>query len=105
MVIDSNRVGTGSAWRTDQSSHLLVNTVAEQVTISTDGTIEMAGPVDRGIHSEWSNFLAKIGNFAGLPTAAFGVVVRISPDTYPPRAFYGHYLRWAFERTRDRYAE
>ncbi|MFE3984397.1 FAD/NAD(P)-binding protein [Nocardia tengchongensis] len=28
-----------------------------------------------------------------------------SPDTYPSRAYYGHYLRWAFERTHDRYAD
>ncbi|MFE3984398.1 FAD/NAD(P)-binding protein [Nocardia tengchongensis] len=48
VVIDSNRVGTGSVRRTDQSSHLLMNTVAEQVTIFTDDTVEMAGPVERG---------------------------------------------------------
>ncbi|MFE3102981.1 3-carboxy-cis,cis-muconate cycloisomerase family FAD/NAD(P)-binding protein [Nocardia tengchongensis] len=106
VVIDSNRVGTGSVWRTDQSSHLLMNTVAEQVTIFTDDTVEMAGPVERGPSLyEWSDFLTKIGNFAGLPAAAFGTASHISPDTYPSRAYYGHYLRWAFERTRDRYAD
>ncbi|MFJ9362932.1 FAD/NAD(P)-binding protein [Nocardia sp. NPDC101769] len=106
VLIDSTRVGTGSVWRTDQPAHLLMNTVAEQVTIFTDDTVEMAGPVERGPSLyEWSNFLAKIGNFASLPSAALGVALRISPESYPPRAFYGHYLRWAFERTRDRYAD
>ncbi|MEC3913383.1 3-carboxy-cis,cis-muconate cycloisomerase family FAD/NAD(P)-binding protein [Nocardia sp. CDC160] len=106
VVIDSTRVGTGAVWRTGQSPHLLMNTVAEQVTIFTDDTVEMAGPVERGPSLyEWSNFLAKIGNFAGLPSEAFQQALRIAPETYPPRAYYGHYLRWAFERTRDRYAE
>ncbi|GAB2561715.1 hypothetical protein GCM10027167_81020 [Nocardia heshunensis] len=106
VVIDSKRPGTGAVWRTDQSRHLLMNTVAEQVTIFTDDTVEMAGPVERGPSLyEWSNFLAKIGNFAGLPAPAFRQALRIAPETYPPRAYYGHYLRWAFERTRDRYAE
>ncbi|WP_433592780.1 FAD/NAD(P)-binding protein [Nocardia sp. CA-145437] len=48
VVTDSNRVGTGSVRRTDPSSHLLMNTVAEQVMIFTDDTVEMAGPVERG---------------------------------------------------------
>ncbi|MEV6771182.1 3-carboxy-cis,cis-muconate cycloisomerase family FAD/NAD(P)-binding protein [Nocardia sp. NPDC051030] len=106
LVIDSQRVGTGAVWRTDQSAHLLMNTVAEQVTIFTDDSVDMAGPVERGpsLH-EWSDFLAKIGNFADLPGPAYHQALRITPDTYPPRYFYGHYLRWAFERTRDRYAE
>ncbi|MGW4123156.1 FAD/NAD(P)-binding protein [Nocardia sp. NPDC004711] len=106
VLIDSTRVGTGAVWRTDQPAHLLMNTVAEQVTIFTDDTVEMAGPVERGPSLyEWSNFLAKIGNFASLPGDAYAAALRISPESYPPRAFYGHYLRWAFERTRDRYAD
>ncbi|MFB7721416.1 FAD/NAD(P)-binding protein [Nocardia sp. NPDC056100] len=106
ILIDSKRVGTGAVWRTDQPAQLLMNTVAEQVTIFTDDTVEMAGPVDRGPSLyEWSNFLAKIGNFAGLPSGAYREALRIRADTYPPRYFYGHYLRWAFERTRDRYSE
>ncbi|MFI1914959.1 FAD/NAD(P)-binding protein [Nocardia sp. NPDC020380] len=106
ILLDAKRVGTGAVWRTDQSPHLLMNTVSEQVTIFTDDTVEMAGPVDRGPSLfEWSDFLAKIGNFAGLPGSAYQEALGIRPDTYPPRYYYGHYLRWAFERTRDRYAE
>lgn len=105
-MLDSTNVGPGAVWRTDQSAQLLMNTVAEQVTIFTDDSVEMGGPVERGPSLfEWSNFLAKIGNFSGLPESAFREAIRMRADTYPPRYFYGHYLRWAFERTRDRYAE
>ncbi|WP_332909537.1 3-carboxy-cis,cis-muconate cycloisomerase family FAD/NAD(P)-binding protein [Nocardia yamanashiensis] len=106
VLIDSARVGTGAVWRTAQSAHLLMNTVAEQVTAFTDDSVDMAGPVDRGPSLyEWANFLAKIGNFAGLPADAYREALRIRPESYPPRYFYGHYLRWVFERTRDHYAE
>ncbi|WP_327143675.1 3-carboxy-cis,cis-muconate cycloisomerase family FAD/NAD(P)-binding protein [Nocardia sp. NBC_01327] len=106
ILLDSKQVGTGAVWRTDQPAQLLMNTVSEQVTVFTDDTVEMAGPVDRGpsLH-EWANFIAKIGNFAGLPARAYREALRMRAESYPPRYFYGHYLRWAFERTRDRYAE
>lgn len=103
VLIDSKSIGTGSVWRTDQSGHLLMNTVAEQVTIFTDETVEMAGPVDIGPSLyEWANFLAKIGNFAGVSDEVCRSAAQIRPESYPPRWFYGHYLRWAFERIRER---
>ncbi|MFI5781866.1 FAD/NAD(P)-binding protein [Nocardia sp. NPDC051570] len=104
-LIDSTRVGTGQVWRTDQSRHLLMNTVAAQVTIFTDASVTMAGPVVPGPSLfEWASFLAKIGNFADLPDEFYREACRTEPNTYPTRAFYGHYLRWAYEHIRDRYA-
>ncbi len=104
-LIDSTRVGTGTVWRTGQSRHLLMNTVAAQVTIYTDDSVEMDGPVIAGPSLfEWASFLTKIGNFAGLPEDMYTEACRTLPNTYPTRAFYGHYLRWAYEHIRDRYA-
>ncbi|GAA5085986.1 3-carboxy-cis,cis-muconate cycloisomerase family FAD/NAD(P)-binding protein [Nocardia iowensis] len=105
FLIDSTRVGSGAVWRTDQSPLLLMNTVAAQITIFTDDTVQMEGPVVLGPSLfEWADFLVKIGNFADLPEPMYEEVRRIGPNTYPTRALYGHYLRWAYERTRDRYA-
>ncbi|WP_067535406.1 FAD/NAD(P)-binding protein [Nocardia crassostreae] len=104
-LVDSTRVGTGSVWRTGQSRHLLMNTVAAQVTIFTDDSVAMEGPVVPGPSLyEWASFLAKIGNFADLPEDMYAEACRTAPNTYPTRAFYGHYLRWAYEHLRDRYA-
>ncbi|MFC9993577.1 FAD/NAD(P)-binding protein [Nocardia sp. NPDC127526] len=106
LLADSKSVGAGSVWRADQSPKLLMNTVAEQITIFTDDTVRMAGPVERGPSLyEWSNSLATMGNFARLPEYSYREALRITPQSYPPRYFYGHYLRWAFERTRNRYAD
>ncbi|WP_228837054.1 3-carboxy-cis,cis-muconate cycloisomerase family FAD/NAD(P)-binding protein [Nocardia brasiliensis] len=105
FLIDSTRVGTGAVWRTDQSPHLLMNTVAAQVTIFTDDTVEMDGPVDEGPSLyEWASFLTKLGNFAELPDPMYAEARALGPDTYPTRALYGHYLRWAYEHIRDLHA-
>ncbi|WP_433579827.1 FAD/NAD(P)-binding protein [Nocardia brasiliensis] len=104
-LIDSTRVGTGAVWRTDQSPHLLMNTVAAQVTIFTDDTVEMDGPVEEGPSLyEWASFLTKLGNFAELPDPMYAEARALGPDTYPTRALYGHYLRWAYEHIRDLHA-
>ncbi|MCM6773543.1 FAD/NAD(P)-binding protein [Nocardia sp. CDC159] len=104
-LVDSTRVGTGAVWRTDQSRQLLMNTVAAQVTIFTDESVTMDGPVEPGPSLfEWANFLVKIGGVAEVPEQVLAEARHLGPDTYPTRSFYGHYLRWAYERTRDRYA-
>lgn len=44
-VIDPYPIGAGSVWRTDQSKHLLMNTVASQVTVFTDESVDCEGPI------------------------------------------------------------
>jgi hypothetical protein len=38
----------GAVWRTDQSRHLLMNTVASQVTVYTDESARIDGPIEPG---------------------------------------------------------
>ncbi|MER7834415.1 FAD/NAD(P)-binding protein [Streptomyces sp. NPDC096040] len=80
-VIDPAPPGPGRVWRTTQSAELLMNTVASQVTLFTDDSVECSGPVRHGpsLH-EWA---------AG----------ELDPDDYPTRAHYGRYLEWVFART------
>ncbi|WP_327145290.1 3-carboxy-cis,cis-muconate cycloisomerase family FAD/NAD(P)-binding protein [Nocardia sp. NBC_01327] len=104
-LVDSMRVGTGAVWRTEQSPYLLMNTVASQITAFTDHSVDMLGPVVAGPSVyEWACRLRATGNFARLPTAVFGECCALGPDSYPTRATYGHYLRWAYEHFRDRNA-
>ncbi|MEU9451661.1 FAD/NAD(P)-binding protein [Streptomyces sp. NPDC048277] len=80
-VIDPAPPGPGRVWRTTQSAELLMNTVASQVTLFTDASVDCAGPVRPGPSLyEWA---------AG----------ELDPDDYPTRAHYGRYLEWVFART------
>jgi uncharacterized NAD(P)/FAD-binding protein YdhS len=54
-VIDPSPPGPGRVWRPTQSPDLLMNTVASQVTLFTDESVDCAGPVRPGpsLH-EWA---------------------------------------------------
>ncbi|MFJ6660189.1 FAD/NAD(P)-binding protein [Streptomyces sp. NPDC091377] len=80
-VVDPAPPGPGRVWRTEQSAELLMNTVASQVTLFTDDSVDCSGPIHPGPSLyEW---------------AAGG----LGPDEYPTRAHYGRYLEWVFART------
>ncbi|MGW2643408.1 FAD/NAD(P)-binding protein [Streptomyces sp. NPDC001393] len=98
-VIDPAPAGAGQVWRTDQSRHLLMNTVASQITVYTDDSVRVAGPVEPGpsLH-EWATSLALLGEAGDYPPETLAEARRLGPDSYPTRAFYGHYLRDCFRR-------
>ncbi|MFH8987064.1 FAD/NAD(P)-binding protein [Streptomyces sp. NPDC017940] len=84
-VVDPAPPGPGRVWRTAQPPELLMNTVASQVTLFTDASVDCAGPVRPGPSLyEW---------------AARGHLPGLGPDDYPTRADYGRYLEWFFART------
>ncbi|MFE9796497.1 FAD/NAD(P)-binding protein [Streptomyces goshikiensis] len=103
-VVDPHPAGAGAVWRTDQSRNLLMNTVSSQVTVFTDDSVVMAGPVVEGPSLyEWARFLTLMGPFDDFaePELAEAVLAEarvLGPDDYPTRSLYGHYLRWAFRR-------
>jgi uncharacterized NAD(P)/FAD-binding protein YdhS len=102
FLIDAVRVGTGSVWRTDQPTHLLMNTVASQITVFTDESVDMAGPVQVGPSVyEWARYIGAFHPLDRIPDAARAEAERLTPDTYPSRSFFGHYLRWAYEHIRQ----
>nr|WP_254076651.1 FAD/NAD(P)-binding protein [Streptomyces pacificus] len=98
-VVDPYPPGPGRVWRTDQSGELLMNTVASQVTVFADATVNLVGPVEDGpsLH-EWARDVA--AGTVPVPgeggAAAVEEARRLGPDDYPRRAFYGHYLEWVF---------
>ncbi|WP_241777657.1 FAD/NAD(P)-binding protein [Streptomyces sp. CT34] len=80
-VIDPAPPGAGQVWRTAQPSELLMNTVASQVTLFTDDSVECAGPIRTG------------------PSLYAWEGCEVGPDDYPGRALYGRYLEWVFRHT------
>nr|WP_055546176.1 FAD/NAD(P)-binding protein [Streptomyces kanamyceticus] len=84
-VVDPAPPGPGRVWRTAQPTELLMNTVASQVTLFTDESVDCSGPIRPGPSLyEW----AAAGHLPGL-----------GPDDYPTRACYGRYLEWVFAET------
>ncbi|MFD9094947.1 FAD/NAD(P)-binding protein [Streptomyces collinus] len=94
-VVDPSPAGAGRVWRTDQSAHLLMNTVAEQITVFTDDEVSCAGPVVPGpdLYAWAASLAAKPGD---RPPGVLAEARELRPGSYPSRALYGHYLRWAF---------
>jgi uncharacterized NAD(P)/FAD-binding protein YdhS len=77
-VVDPAPPGPGRVWRTTQSAELLMNTVASQVTLFTDDSVDCSGPIRPG---------PSLYEWAGG---------ELGPDDYPTRAHYGRYLEWVF---------
>ncbi|WP_369388349.1 FAD/NAD(P)-binding protein [Streptomyces sp. CG1] len=79
-LVDPYEPGGGRIWRQAQSPLLWMNSHAEDITMFTDETVTMAGPVREGptLH-EW----------AGL-----------DGSTFADRQLQGRYLRWVYERAR-----
>ncbi|AKN70211.1 adenylate cyclase [Streptomyces sp. PBH53] len=77
-LVDPHPPGGGRIWRQAQSPLLWMNSQAEDVTMFTDDTVTMAGPVREGptLH-EWA---------------------RLDGRTFPDRQLQGRYLRWVYER-------
>ncbi|MEV7130550.1 FAD/NAD(P)-binding protein [Streptomyces sp. NPDC093260] len=76
-LVDPHPPGGGRIWRDAQSPLLWMNSHAEDVTMFTDDTVDMAGPVREGptLH-EWA-----------------GVTGR----TFADRRLQGAYLRWVYD--------
>ncbi|GAA1960304.1 FAD/NAD(P)-binding protein [Kitasatospora viridis] len=97
-VVDPSAPGPGRVWRVAQSTQLLMNTVASQITVYTDHSVEMEGPVESGPSLyEWAvatRAAAPAG--AGRDESLRAELAALGPDSYPTRSLYGRYLSDAF---------
>lgn len=99
-VVDPAPPGPGRVWRTAQPAELLMNTVASQVTLFTDESVECEGPIRPGPSLyAWAAALARSGSAGdAYDDRVRAEAAALGPDDYPSRAFYGHYLEWVFRR-------
>ncbi|MFE2940706.1 prephenate dehydrogenase [Streptomyces sp. NPDC059255] len=103
-VVDPYPPGAGRVWRTGQSPHLLMNTVASQVTMFTDESVRMRGPLAPGPSLyEWARALTgqgpyDLGEAGPYDEAVLAEAGSLGPDSYPSRSLNGHYLEWVFRR-------
>ena len=98
-VVDPHLHAGGRVWHTGQPGVLLMNTVASQVTMFTDASVSCAGPVRTGPSLyEWATLFVPTEPFGPYPDWLYAEAAALGPDSYPTRAFHGHYLRWVFDR-------
>ena len=123
-VVDDTQIGAGRVWRTDQPRELCMNTLAGAVTLFTDDSVVMSGPVVPGpALDEWCSLVldeayptpataARVARIPGARVAAFreapvpaGLADRYRseleaqrPESHPSRALFGEYGRWCFSR-------
>ncbi|MFJ4713594.1 FAD/NAD(P)-binding protein [Streptomyces sp. NPDC088785] len=101
-MVDPYPPGAGRVWRTGQSRLLLMNTVASQVTVFTDDTVEMDGPVVTGPNLyDWARTVVLPAGPGRFEEATRTEARTLHPDAYPTRAFYGRYLEDAYRRVRE----
>ncbi|MFP1908982.1 FAD/NAD(P)-binding protein [Lonsdalea quercina] len=86
LLVDPNEIGTG-AHSPQQPDHLLVNTVASQITLFGDESVKNTGPIRRGLNfCEWARaqgYRNKNGT-------------KIQENDYLPRRLLGEYLAWGY---------
>lgn len=94
-VVDPYVLDGSAVWRTEQARELLMNTVASQITMFADDSVGCSGPVVVGPSLyEWARFVGLFGHVNDLPAWVEQEARQLGPDSYPSRAFYGHYLQW-----------
>ncbi|HKN57047.1 MAG TPA: FAD/NAD(P)-binding protein, partial [Amycolatopsis sp.] len=93
-------VGTGGrVWSTEQPPSMLMNTVASQVSMFTDESVECEGPVARGPSLyEWARMLPLLEAFDHYPQPVLAEARELGPNSYPTRAFCGHYYNWVLRK-------
>lgn len=89
----------GRVWSVEQSPLLLMNTIASQVSMFTDDSVDCDGPVVPGPSLyDWARTLGVLGPMAEYPEEVHAEASTLGPDSYPSRMLYGHYLNWTLRR-------
>ncbi|MGW5120889.1 FAD/NAD(P)-binding protein [Streptomyces noursei] len=95
-LVDPHPPGGGRIWRRAQSPLLWMNSTAEDVTMFTDDSVELAGPVRPGPSlAEWARAV-RDGRLAAPPDAADDVAA-LGPRDFAGRRLQSAYLRWVYE--------
>ncbi|MFD2469974.1 FAD/NAD(P)-binding protein [Amycolatopsis silviterrae] len=98
-LVDAVCDGGGRVWRTAQPGELLMNTVASQVTMFTDDSVDCRGPVVTGPSLyDWARVVMVMDGLDEYPETVHAEARRLTPDSYPSRSFYGHYVGWVLRR-------
>ncbi|MYW31426.1 FAD/NAD(P)-binding protein, partial [Streptomyces sp. SID2119] len=98
-LVDPYPAGGGRIWRPDQSPLLWMNSMAEDVTMFTDETVELAGPVVAGpaLHA-WAEDVRAGRVTPDAEPAVLAEIRGLTGQDFPSRRLQSAYLRWTYER-------
>ncbi|WP_367129831.1 FAD/NAD(P)-binding protein [Saccharothrix sp. HUAS TT1] len=92
-LVDPFAPGAGRVWRHEQSPLLRMNSMAEDVTVFTDPSVEMAGPVRPGPSlAEWTG-----PDPSTADPAVWSELMAMRSTSFPSRRVQSAYLKWFHE--------
>lgn len=101
-LVDPHPPGAGRIWRHDQSPLLKLNSMARDVTVFTDDSCTIDGPIRPGPSLiEWVERV-RAGDLADVviaDTAVAAEIARLQGDDFPTRRLQSHYLDWFWRTT------
>lgn len=99
-LVDPHPPGGGRIWRYEQSPLLRMNSMAEDVTMFTDESSTIEGPVRPGPSlAEWARQPEEFAPYAPVPDPAVRQELRsLTPTDFPTRRAQSAYLDWTFRR-------
>ncbi|CAG7555107.1 unnamed protein product, partial [Fusarium equiseti] len=98
-VVDPYPAGAGRIWRGSQAPLLWMNSTTADVTMFTDETTAVTGPVLPGpTLAEW--VAKRSAELAEFPEIA-AEVPTITPSSFASRSLQSRYLNWVFETAVD----
>ncbi|MEU7487952.1 FAD/NAD(P)-binding protein [Streptomyces sp. NPDC042319] len=99
-LVDPHPPGGGRIWRHDQSPLLWMNSTAEDVTMFTDESVEMAGPVRAGpTLAAWARQTGEGAATGTVPPGTAAAAGALGPRDFADRRLQGDYLGWVYDRT------
>jgi hypothetical protein len=105
-LVDPFPPGAGRIWRYEQSPLLRMNSMSEDVTMFTDESVQIAGPVRPGPSlSEWVE-LVRTGEIRHeIAEDLHGELDELLSTSFPTRRLQSTYLDWVYRRVLDELPE
>ncbi|KRE90105.1 FAD/NAD(P)-binding protein [Arthrobacter sp. Soil764] len=101
-VVEPHIPGSGRIWRYDQDPGLLLNSMAADITMFTDGSVDCEGPAAPGPGlAQWAAGVldASIIDVPDFPQPLWDQLRPLTDTTFPTRQLQSQYLEWFFRRT------
>ncbi|MGB4779939.1 FAD/NAD(P)-binding protein [Microbacterium sp.] len=101
-LVDPHPPGAGRIWRREQSPLLKLNSMARDVTVFTDETCTISGPVRPGPSLiEWAEGVRSgaIGDVLIDDAGTAAELRGLRGESFPTRRLQSHYLDWFWRRT------
>ncbi|MEU3763422.1 FAD/NAD(P)-binding protein [Amycolatopsis keratiniphila] len=100
-LVDPFPAGAGRVWRYEQSPLLRMNSMPEDVTVFTDDTVEIDGPIRPGPSLiEWARLVREGALDAEVDESLRAELEALQSDHFPTRRLQSAYLAWFHREVR-----